>query len=166
MNFCINKTTLEVIENDYAWSSGSDWEIYPYTEYEPETHDIVCNNFMDVDSGTLIDQAIHPSKTIQEITDDLKAIETKYASRLMEFDYISFIVETRDELGDPYTFIVPKGVYRPTKERALAWYQEKLKKESFKIESRKKNLLMQLENNKKSIESITKQLEELNGEGE
>lgn len=166
MNFCINKSTLEVVEKEYAWSSSDGWEIYPYDEYTPETHHLKCSNGIDRESGDIVENLICSHKTVQEITDDLKAVESRCHYLNKEFDYISFDVERIEEELDTCVFIVPKGVYRPTKERALAWYKEKIKKEALKIDSRKKHLLMQLENNKKSIESITKQLEELNGGGE
>ena len=168
--FYVNKKTLEVKSYDcniLMLDASSDWEYYPYDEYAPEKEYLRFEDSGDTDLGDVIKHIINPTKTIQEITDDLKAVESKHSHHLKKYDYISFevsLVEDCDLNED--IFIMPVGVYRPTKERALAWYKEKIKVQEINKKNQIESDLRAYERYKKDMSDVVDRLKKNGYEGE
>ena len=65
---CINKKTLEVVDKKHAWNTSSDWELYPYDEYDLEIEYLKFEDNGDTDYGDVIKYIINPTKTDQQIS--------------------------------------------------------------------------------------------------
>lgn len=166
----INKETLEVKTNacgNHMLEMNSDWEPYPYDEYDLEIEYLKFEDNGDTDYGDVIKYIINPTKTVQEITDDLKAIELKHSHHLKKYDYISFEVsEVEDCDLNEDIFLIPVGVYRPTKERALAWYKEKIKVQEINKKNQIESDLRAYERYKKDMSDVVDRLKKNGYEGE